>query len=145
MRRYNKSVSRDYWARSSEFFTSYADGNYVEGVYGYDSLVVGDVELEKATFGLAEFLSVSVPFHGVDGVFPLGPAHRDPWTNVRTFMKSAMDESVISDPVFSVYLPSRRRGPNAHGEIVFGGIDTTKYDAADLTYVEIINKIDPTD
>ncbi|KAF9282791.1 hypothetical protein BGZ68_005749 [Mortierella alpina] len=137
--RYNESISETYWAMDVEFYKAYADTLTVSGVYGNDSLVVGNLKLELATFGLVQEWSEQFQNYEVDGVFPLGPVYWDPETGVETFMKTAMDEGVISDPVFSIYLPSRRREPSANGEIIFGGIDSAKYNDS-LTYVEIINK-----
>ncbi|KAF9955293.1 1,3-beta-glucanosyltransferase [Mortierella alpina] len=57
-------------------------------------------------------------------------------------MKTSIDEHLISKPMISVYFPPHRRRPNAEGEIVVAGIDTTRY-IGDLNYVDIVNNTKP--
>ncbi|KAF9943378.1 hypothetical protein BGZ67_000058 [Mortierella alpina] len=119
------------------------DNRNVGGVYGSDSLLVGHLKLKDTTIGFARNMYDSFARYGVSGVLSLGPKMLDPGTNVATFMKAAIDQDVISKPIFSVYLPSSRNGRYASGEIVFGGI-ASKIDEGDLTYASVIDEADAT-
>lgn len=102
---------------------------------------MGGIKLAQ-TFGLALNLSDHYVKWSYDGVFGLGPNAKISGSNATTFLRTAVDANVLSQPVFSVYLPSHRREPSAGGEIVFGGIDPKRY-TDDLTYVDVVNNTEP--
>ncbi|KAF9571771.1 1,3-beta-glucanosyltransferase [Mortierella alpina] len=145
--KYDDSISTTYEAMGEQFCIRYMSGLEVKGRYGKDSLVVGNIKLDLATFGLVLYLSDAFKDdQGIDGIFALGPESVynaslfNPSLNmsVDTFMETALKEGVISDRIFSTYLPSRRHEDTVKGEIVFGGIDRDRY-TGELTYVDVIN------
>ncbi|KAF9950883.1 hypothetical protein BGZ70_001196, partial [Mortierella alpina] len=119
----------------------YIDDSAISGVLGSDMLVVDGIKLRQ-TFGFALDVSNQYINRHYDGVFGLGAAALVPGSNILTFMKAAIDERVISEPVFSVYLPSHRRGTSAKGEILIGSIYATRY-TGELTYASIVNTTKP--
>ncbi|KAF9283111.1 Vacuolar protease A [Mortierella alpina] len=113
----------------------------VEGVYGTDPLLVGNIALKDTGIGFAQKVYDRFAHHRVCGVLSLGPK-MEASNSTSTFMKAVIDQNVISDPVFSVYLPSSRHGRYASGEIVFGGIDSRRFNG-DLTWTPVIEGLDP--
>ncbi|KAF9282792.1 hypothetical protein BGZ68_005750 [Mortierella alpina] len=139
--KFDKSISTSYEDTDDTWKTEHADSSALSGVLGSDFVVVDGVKVRQ-TFGLALKVSDQYVNLSFDGVFGLGAAAEVPGSNIATFMKTVIDERVIFDPVFSIYFPSYRRGADAKGEIVIGGIDTTRY-IDDLTYVNTVNKTKP--
>ncbi|KAF9574927.1 hypothetical protein EC968_004928 [Mortierella alpina] len=139
--KFNRSNSTSYEDIGDEWKIEYADSSVTSGVFGSDLVAVDGIKIRQV-LGFALNLSDQYVKRMYDGVVGLGAAAFVPGSYISTFMKTAIDERVISEPVFSVYFPSHRHDANAMGEIVVGGIDTSRY-TGDLTYVNIAKQTTP--
>ncbi|KAF9952830.1 hypothetical protein BGZ72_005883 [Mortierella alpina] len=139
-KKYNRTLSGLYKQKGhlGSWGIKYSDGANADGGYANDLLNVGGVELDQ-TFGLALNLSDRYVNWTFDGVFGLGPDAKTLGFEASTFLRNAIDGNKLRRPVFSVYIPSHRREPSTEGEVVFGGIDPSRY-TGDLTYADVINK-----
>ncbi|KAF9562521.1 hypothetical protein EC968_005219 [Mortierella alpina] len=133
-----KELRMPYWDASYSKGSTTTAVKSVNGVYGSDSLLVGNLALQSTTIGLARNVYDEFADNGVSGVLSLGPMMQDPTTKAPTFMKAAIDQGIISNPTFLVYLPPSRHGPSASGEIVFGNVGSERYQG-DLTYAAVVD------
>ncbi|KAF9925230.1 hypothetical protein BGZ67_008806 [Mortierella alpina] len=122
--KFNRNVSTSYEDIGDTWRLEYADGSAVSGELGSDQVSVNGLKVRQ-TLGFAGQVSGLYVNRKYDGVVGLGAAAMVPGSNIPTFMKTAIDGRVLSEPVFSVYFPSLRHGANAKGEIVVGGMDAT--------------------
>ena len=123
---FNGSASSTFSNDSSEpFFVPYGTGSARGSVFT-DTLAIAGTQLKSFTMGLAERFSIPSS-NGVLGVgpdslqYPASTGAREPVPGVLDMLVSA---GVIKRRAFSVYLGDQE---SAHGNVLFGGIDTSKY------------------
>ena len=109
---------------SSDFNISYVDGSGAVGEYRSDTLRIGGQELEDLQFGLG--LASSSP-EGILGIgYPINEVQvnrnsRNPYPNVPQAM---VDANLIKSSAYSLWLDDLE---SSTGSILFGGIDTQKF------------------
>lgn len=118
----------------------YGSGNFT-GFEFIDTIVIGDndIIIHNQQFGSAV---TSFGFEGVDGILGIGPQDRtfnttgdNPLTLIPTVSDQMLKQNIISKNVTSVSLsPLTTADFVVDGEVVFGGIDTSKF-IGNLTFV----------
>ncbi|XP_014243766.1 cathepsin D-like [Cimex lectularius] len=128
--------------KSSKSKTHLSDGTGISVVYGRGKMS-GFVSIDKLRFGntgalvkFAEATGVNDGFLAAftqkfDGVFGLGLRDTSPGEIKPPFYDLS---KYLDKPVFSLYLNRDDNSPNAGGEIIFGGMDTTKFYEETLTF-----------
>ncbi|KAM8702929.1 hypothetical protein ACLKA7_005298 [Drosophila subpalustris] len=123
--RYKANTSRSHVKVGRNYSLAYGNGN-VSGYLSQDTLRVAGVELPGFIFG--ETLSHYQPtFAGTtfDGIVGLG-LRQIAWADSTPFFELLCQQSLVEHCIFSVYL-RRMTGKLFGGEIIFGGIDTSRY------------------
>ncbi|CAO3624706.1 unnamed protein product [Cunninghamella blakesleeana] len=127
------------------FSIQYGIGN-AKGVYGYDTVALGDAIVTNQKIGLVSKTQsiLGVVTNGVqsNGIFGLGypglnivrGAHND---QPFAFSLLKQQEANLVDSVFSIYL-NHFQQTGYSGEILFGGIDKTKL-KGDIQYAPVVN------
>jgi hypothetical protein len=131
---YDSTKSSTYQANGTDFNIQYGSGP-VSGFLSQDVATVGDITVKYQTFaeinntkglGLAYKLG---KFDGILGLaFPSISVDHIP-----TVFQNMVEQGLVTDQVISFYLSSKS---GSDGEMVVGGIDSTKY-TGDLTYVPL--------
>jgi len=121
------------------FNITYGTGN-VAGNIITDDIVVAGLSLTAHKFGVAtsesvEFSDDSVPFSGLMGLAQSTLSQQSTLTPVESLAKAGLIKEAITS-----YKISRLADQKNDGEITFGGLDETKFDAATLTTVDNVSK-----
>ncbi|KAM8976708.1 gastricsin-like isoform 1-T1 [Pelodytes ibericus] len=120
---FNPSQSSTYTSNNQQFSMQYGSGS-LTGVFGYDTVTVSEVQgltITNQEIGL----SINEPgtnfvYAGFEGIFGMAyPALSA--GGATTAMQGMLQQSLLTDPIFSVYLGSQS------GEVVFGGVDNNLY------------------
>ncbi|EJF64597.1 acid protease [Dichomitus squalens LYAD-421 SS1] len=116
---------------NKQFQVTYGTGN-VQGDIIQDNIVVAGLALNAHTFGVAtaesvDFSSDSVPFDGLMGLAQSTLSEQGVLTPVEALAQAGL----IGDAITS-YKISRLADNKNDGEITFGGLDPTKFDASTL-------------
>ncbi|KAF9092747.1 hypothetical protein BGX29_010300 [Mortierella sp. GBA35] len=146
--RFNPAKSSTYKKDGRPWKIGYGDGSTANGILGSDIVNVGGIKLRQ-TVGLATNESSQFASSPEDGLFGLGFNTLQSVKGVKTFMDNALalsssssskkNNSVLRQPVVSVFLPSYRRNGGRHGHVLFGSIDHSRY-LGKLHYVPVTHK-----
>ncbi|KAG0053844.1 hypothetical protein BGZ83_000318 [Gryganskiella cystojenkinii] len=133
--RFDPAKSSTYKKDSRTWTTAYGALPPAGGTVGSDIVNVAGISVRQ-TFGLATTESSPYQSFPEDGYFGLGFETLDTISGVQTFMENAIVAGLLAQPIFSVFLASERLFHGQGGQILFGGIDKTKY-IGTLTYVPV--------
>lgn len=116
------------------FRISYGSGS-VSGFLSKDNMALGNMKVSGLTFAEVtreyEQIFYTSPFDGILGLgYPQIAAD-----GVKPPFDAMVDQRLVTNPVFSVYLNRDTSGP-VGGEILFGGIDKAHYTGA-ITYAPV--------
>ena len=135
--KYNSTASSTYVANGTHFQINYGSkpSEAMEGFLSKDTVSVAGAKLTEVTFGeTIKETGLGIFFGKFDGVLGLGfPSIAA--AGVKPIFNEMLDQKVITEPVFSIYLQKDGKEESG-GEITFGGIDNTKY-TGELTYVPV--------
>jgi hypothetical protein len=125
-------------ASNTPFQVTYGTGA-VAGAIVTDDISIAGLTLKAHTFGVAtqetqDFSDDSVPFDGLMGLAQSTLSQQKTATPV----ESLASQGLITDAITS-YKISRALDNKNDGEITFGALDPTKFDAATLTVVPNVN------
>ncbi|EDV91535.1 GH13499 [Drosophila grimshawi] len=132
--RYKAHKSKSYVKNGHNFSIAYGNG-HVSGYLSQDTIQVGDAIVPGLIFG--ETLSHhQSTFEGTtfDGIVGLGFSQIG-WQNSTPFLELFCQQHQFERCIFSVYL-RRMPGELYGGEIIFGGIDSSRYKGV-LHYVPV--------
>ncbi|KAF9164448.1 hypothetical protein DFQ26_001422 [Actinomortierella ambigua] len=132
---FDSSKSSTFKYDGRDWQIEYGDGSYASGFLGSDIVSVGGISVRQAV-GLSTEESDQFITSPEDGLFGLGFNSLHSVETVTTFMDNAMAANLLSQPVFSVFLPSVRGNGGVNGEYLFGGINNAHY-TGPLTYVPL--------
>jgi len=112
----------------------------VDGTIANDNLHVAGLVLDAHTFGVAsaesvQFSADSVPFDGLMGLAQSKLSRQETLTPVEAMVKNGL----IKEAITSYKIPRFKDNKN-DGEITFGGLDPTKFDANTLTTLPNIDE-----
>ncbi|KAI3319401.1 acid protease [Xylariaceae sp. AK1471] len=125
---FNPDKSSTFEILNEDFNISYVDGSGSAGDYISDTFGIGNVKLPNTTMGLGLDTDIAYGLVGV-GYF-LNEAAQQPYPNLPIVMR---DEGYIATNAYSLWLNDL---DSSTGSILFGGIDTDKYEG-DLTRLNI--------
>ncbi|EIN09725.1 aspartic peptidase A1 [Punctularia strigosozonata HHB-11173 SS5] len=130
--------SSTFKASNQQFQVTYGTGN-VAGVKITDNVAIAGLQLNAHEFGVAEQESVdfsddSVPFDGIMGLAQSTLSEQQ----VLTPPESLAQAGLINDAIVS-YKISRLQDEKNDGEVTFGGLDDTKFDANTLVTFDNVN------
>ncbi|CAF1022503.1 unnamed protein product [Rotaria sordida] len=128
---YSSYTSR---ANGATFRIKYGDGSYVNGIFINDTVTIANSSVLNQAFAHAKNIS-GFSLSTFDGV--LGLAYPSLGTSGQIpIFYNMWQQGLISNPIFSFYF---NPNPNAYpgGELIFGGVDSTKY-LGSITYVDVI-------
>lgn len=131
---YDSSASSTYKFLNDQFNISYVDGSGAEGDYVTDTLHFGGVELTDFQFGIGESSSSQQGVLGIGYVANEVAVNRgglDPYPNLPVALVNA---GMIATNAYSLWLNDL---DSAEGEILFGGVNTDRYEG-DLATVPIV-------
>uniref|UniRef100_A0A914DP74 Peptidase A1 domain-containing protein n=1 Tax=Acrobeloides nanus TaxID=290746 RepID=A0A914DP74_9BILA len=126
--RFNSSQSSTYRSTNGTWHLTYLDGSNVTGIFGVDTAVIGDgsnkLVIPHTTFGQAihenDFFDDDPNF---DGILGLGLRKT---TAATPPLIDAMNQGIIKDAIFTVYLQKRVNYDNSTGgRITYGDLDKT--------------------
>ncbi|CAO3597542.1 unnamed protein product [Absidia cylindrospora] len=152
---FNTGKSSTFQPMQEKFSIQYGIGS-VNGTYVKDTVMVSGAKVPQQQFGLATYTkdilipqdsnsgggstSTSASTVNANGILGLGYPQLTAATTQNNpaytpFVFNLVQQGVIQEPVFSVYLNSASKQGWA-GEIIFGGVDHSKYDG-DLQYLPV--------
>lgn len=157
--RFDSNSSSTFKTTSQNFGIQYGIGS-VNGSYVTDTVTVAGASVQNQKFGLAvstadiltqsttvggsgsDTPSVNASSSGVqaNGILGLGYPQLTAGTNFgespyNPFVFNLVEQKIISDSVFSVYMNNANK-EGWVGEVIFGGTDSSKY-SGDLTYLPV--------
>lgn len=131
---YDSSKSSTFRQNGSIFSITYGKGQ-VSGIFDMDSVNVSGILIKNQIFAEATFEPGNVfQEFNFDGIFGLG-FQSISVGGVKPPFFSMIDQGLIDNPVFSVWLNRKVNGKSG-GEIIFGGSDQSKYQG-NISYVPI--------
>jgi hypothetical protein len=124
---YEQNSSSTYEDEQAKWSIGYGDGSRANGIVGADTVNIGDdsgLNIANVSFGQAT--DMAGDFGGYDGMFGLGfPQLSDVTKGKTTPLQTAVDQGVLTEPVFTVWLEQKWNAENVRaGAITFGGVDT---------------------
>ncbi|CAK9437921.1 uncharacterized protein LODBEIA_P22990 [Lodderomyces beijingensis] len=118
--------------RTSSFLIQYADGTHALGIWGHDTVKLGNVSVPNLSFAVANETSSDI---GVLGIGLPGlqttTQYGYMYENLPLKLKS---DGIIDKVVFSLYLA---RASDSAGSVLFGAVDHAKYEGS-LTTVPML-------
>ena len=132
--KYDSKASSTYIDNGTEFKIPHESGE-MKGYLSKDTISVAGAKVTGITFGEAiRYFRSTFASAKYDGILGLGfPSIAV--AGVKPVFNEMIDQKVITEPLFSIYLQKNGQ-QESKGEIIFGGIDNTKY-TGDLTYVPV--------
>ncbi|KAJ1834694.1 hypothetical protein LPJ63_001744 [Coemansia sp. RSA 2711] len=120
-KKFNPRKSSTHKAEGRKWGISYGDGSFATGYTIRDTVSIGNLTVPNQVIGLATSESRAYQQDTVDGV--------------TTFLDNINKNSLLKEPIFSVYITEKDRNDYA-GEYLFGDIDKSKFEG-DLTWVPL--------
>ncbi|OZJ02908.1 hypothetical protein BZG36_04933 [Bifiguratus adelaidae] len=137
-RRYDSNQSSTFKKNGTEFAIQYGTGS-LEGIISNDALRVGDVVIDHQDFGEStKEPGFTFALGRFDGIFGLG-YNRISVKGVIPPFYNMVDEKLLDEQVFGVWLGDASDGSSQGGEIVFGGIDESRF-KGDLHFAPVQRK-----
>ncbi|KII89765.1 hypothetical protein PLICRDRAFT_138047 [Plicaturopsis crispa FD-325 SS-3] len=117
---------------------NYGSGS-VQGSIVQDDISIGDLQLKAHTFGTArnessQFTPDQIPFDGLMGLAQSKLSKQQTYTVVEALQKSGQIQEAITS-----FRLSRLSDGKKNGEITFGALDDSAYDASSLVTVKNVN------
>ena len=134
---YDSTASSTYVANGTDFVTDLGWGS-TQGILSKDTVSVAGAKLTGVTFGeTLQETGTIFAFSKFDGILGLGfPSNAV--AGVKPIFIEMIHQKAIMERVFSFYL-QKDGNKESGGEIIFGGIDNTKY-TGDIIYVPLSRK-----
>lgn len=131
--KYNGSASSTYKDLNIDF--NMAD--WATGELAQDVVNVGGVDINHQVFAQATEMGFTFDSDLYDGLLGMAftPVAED---NVVPPFINMIEQGLLDEPVFSVWMDRNQTAPHG-GEIIFGGVDTTKF-RGDFHYIPLISE-----
>ncbi|RKP10791.1 aspartic peptidase domain-containing protein [Thamnocephalis sphaerospora] len=126
-RRFNPDESTTFRNDGRRFLVQYGDGSSVNGVLGRDDINIGGVLLRGQSFGLAQSESDEMDDQTIDGIMGLAFSELNAVSNAPTVLDTMIDQRLLDAPIFSFHLSRGDANTQSTGEIIFGGIDASRF------------------
>ncbi|XP_024882810.1 lysosomal aspartic protease-like, partial [Temnothorax curvispinosus] len=135
--KYDNTKSTTYTPQNEPFVIDYEDGG-VSGILSTDDVIIGGLKVSLQTFG--EALNFSTRFWDsaqCDGVLGMGYPDLSEF-EVPSVFQNMIDQYVVSQPIFSIYL-NRNENDVIGGELILGGTNSSHYEG-EFTYVGVTHE-----
>ncbi|KAI8138187.1 aspartic peptidase domain-containing protein [Fennellomyces sp. T-0311] len=144
--RFDSAQSSTFKPTDIKFGIIYGGGS-VNGTYATDTITIAGVSVENQQFGLAsttaDIYTDQSDASGVptlNGILGLGypkltAAHNAGGPDYNPFVFNLVEQKLISQPIFSIYM-NKQAAEGWVGEIIFGGVDNSKF-TGELLYVPV--------
>lgn len=131
--KYNASASSTY----KDLNTPYNMADWATGYLAQDVVNVGGIDIKYQVFAQATQMGSSFDSDIYDGLLGMAfvPIAVD---NIVPPFINMIDQNLLEEPIFSVWMDRNAEASNG-GEIIFGGIDSTKYQGS-FSYVPLITE-----
>lgn len=133
---YDSSKSTSYVENGEEFSIGYGSGS-LTGYLATDTLTVAGLTIQNQTFAAANQTSSFFKTLESDGLMGLGFVNIA-IDNVLPPLYNMISQGLLARPVFSVWL-DRNLSSSVGGQLMFGGIDPTKY-TGEFAYMPVIDQ-----
>lgn len=131
---YAPNSSSTYEYVDSMFKITYVDGSGASGDYASDRFAFGDVEIDSLQFGIGYQASKSVGVLGIGyAAYEIAASYGESYSNLPMKL---VESGRINTNAYSLWLNDLDA---SQGEILFGGVNTEKYDGA-LQTVPVISE-----
>lgn len=140
--RFNPQKSSTFQSLPQQLNIEYGIGS-AQGVYGVDTVKVGQASLPNQTIGLVantqNILSPAGSDDNSNGILGLGYPNLSMKTGKKPghFVMGLYESKIISEPVFSIFLNSHFTY-GLSGQVVLGGVDSTKF-SGKIQYAPVVN------
>ncbi|KAJ2370820.1 hypothetical protein H4S01_000024 [Coemansia sp. RSA 2610] len=134
-KKFNPRKSSTHKAEGRKWGISYGDGSFATGYTIRDTVSIGNLTVPNQVIGLATSESRAYQQDTVDGLLGLSYSGVSFIPGVTTFLDNINKNSLLKEPIFSVYITEKDRNDYA-GEYLFGDIDKSKFEG-DLTWVPL--------
>jgi cathepsin D len=131
---FDSSKSSTYRKNGRTFSIQYGTGS-CSGTLGQDTLTVAGLTVPNQVFGQATTLASFFAGQPMDGILGLG-YQSIAQDNVLPPVQNMIKQGIIDKPIFSVYMKATGKSEAVGGEIIFGGVDTSKF-SGDFSYVPV--------
>lgn len=134
-KKYYSGQSSTYTANGTAFEIQYGSGA-LSGFLSNDDVSIGGITVNQQTFAEAtQFPSIQMELGAFDGICGMAYQSISVDDVVPPFVNMVLD-GLVDQPVFGVALSS---SPSAQGEMLLGGIDTSKFSGS-LSYYPLISE-----
>ncbi|KAI9027195.1 hizopuspepsin I, partial [Phycomyces nitens] len=133
---FDSSLSATFEPSIEPWSISYGDGSFANGLVGYDDVDLDGLNIKGQSIQLAAVESLSFQNGPVDGILGLGFQSLTSSIGIKTPMKNLIEQDLIKDPIFGVYLGKSSEGGG--GEYMFGDYNPLHIDG-ELTTIPIDN------
>uniref|UniRef100_A0A3B4AT23 pepsin A n=1 Tax=Periophthalmus magnuspinnatus TaxID=409849 RepID=A0A3B4AT23_9GOBI len=128
---FNPSKSSTFTWGGQSLSIQYGTGS-MNGYLGSDNVEVGGITVKNQVFGLSQSEADFMAEMAADGI--LGLAFQSIASdNVMPVFKNMVSQSLVAQPLFSVYLSSNDQQGS---EVIFGGVDSTHYTGS-ITWIPL--------
>lgn len=120
---FDRSQSSTWHDNKTDFEISYSDSSYARGVWGTDSIRIGNGNIDNFSFAVAESSNSSVAVLGIGlaGIEASYTSNRRLYENLPMRLKR---DGFIYKNAYSLYTNSKDA---SSGSVLFGGVDHNKY------------------
>lgn len=137
-RTYNCAQSSSYVKNGTQFAIKYGSGS-VQGIISQDTVIIGGIKITKQLFGEAmKEPGLTFAFGKFDGILGLGFSNIAV-NGVTPPLYNMIEQNLISEPLFSVWINSSSSPDLQGGEILFGAINQARYEGS-ITYAPVTRK-----
>ena len=137
-RRYDSSKSSTHEKAGKDFKIRYGTGS-VEGFTSRDAVNVGGIQIEKQEFGeTTKEPGLTFALGRFDGIFGLGYENIAVSEVTPPFYNMVLQD-LVNEPIFSFWIGRSKKGNPIGGELLFGGIDESKFEGR-IKYAPVTRK-----
>ncbi len=136
--RFDSTKSSTFKPNGTEFAIQYGTGS-LEGIISNDLIQVGDIAIRNQDFGESvKEPGLTFAVGRFDGIMGLGYDTIAVQHVVPPFY-NMVNQKLLNEPLFGVWLGDTKKDKDAGGEITFGGVDTDHFEGK-LAYAPVIRK-----
>lgn len=103
-KKFNYIKSTTFENEGTPWSIKYGDGSKSSGTVGYDTVRLGDLEIQHQAIQLAKQESESFQDEDIEGVLGLGFPEIATVKGQKTLLQNLVEQKLVGDPIFGVYL-----------------------------------------
>jgi len=134
---FDSNKSHTYAKDGRSFSIRYGTGS-CSGFLGKDVVTFGGITVKNQTFGQATTLAPFFSGQPMDGILGLGYP-QIAVDNVEPVVNTMIDQGMLKEPVFGVYMTKTDEDGAVGGSLTIGGIDSTRYEGS-ISYFPVTKR-----